>query len=173
MKNEIRNIEFCKALISEEANPSLPPEMDWFGSLIGEWDFLWHANIGTENEMIQKGEWIFSRVLNGFGIQDVFIVPSREERKRLGMPDAEYGTTIRMYNKAAQTWEIYYTCIGEYTRLTAKKEGNRIILTETSQQNMCWVFSDITDTSFHWQNWMLNEHGEWVVVCDCLADRRD
>lgn len=168
MKNE-----FCKALISETKNPSLPEEMDWFGMLIGEWDIIWKENIGTKNETTQKGEWIFSRVLNGFGIQDLFIVPSREERIKLNMPNAEYGTTIRMYHPEANTWEIYYTCIGEYTRLSAEKVQDKIILTEISQRKMRWIFSEITEKSFHWQNWMQSDDNEWIVRCDCIAKKRE
>ncbi|MDD6038278.1 MAG: hypothetical protein PUD20_05735 [bacterium] len=164
--------EFYEALVSEKSNEALPEEMDWFGALIGSWDFIWHAHIGTKDEIIQKGEWIFSRVLNGFGIQDLFIVPSREERKRLGMPNAEYGTTIRMYNPASNNWEIYYTCIGEYTRLRAEKTEDKIILTEINEQKMRWVFTEITANSFHWQNLILNDNGEWIVRCDCQATRK-
>ena len=167
MKNE-----FCKALISQTKNPALPEEMDWFGILIGEWDILWKDNIGTKNEKTQKGEWIFSRVLNGFGIQDLFIVPSREERIRLNMPNAEYGNTIRMYNPAANTWEIYYTCIGEYTRLSAEKVHDKIVLTEVSQKKMRWIFSEITEKSFHWQNRIQKDNNEWIVQCDCIAKKR-
>lgn len=163
--------EFCKALVSEKRNEALPEEMDWFGSLIGTWDIQWTVNVGTEHEQTQKGEWIFSRVLNGFGIQDLFIVPSRTERRRLNMPNAEYGTTIRMYNPASAKWEIYYTCIGEYTRLCAEKIDDQIVITESTEKKMRWVFSDITDSSFHWQNWMLEENDEWAVRCDCLAAR--
>ena len=54
--------EFCKALVSETKNEALPEAMDWFGALIGEWDFTWHANIGMNNELTQKGAWILSRV---------------------------------------------------------------------------------------------------------------
>ena len=127
--------EFCKALVSEKRNETLPEEMDWFG------------------------------------IQDLFIVPSRSERRRLNMPNAEYGTTIRMYNPASGKWEVYYTCVGEYTRLRAEKIDDRIVITEITEKKMRWVFSDITDHSFHWQNWMLEENDEWVVRCDCLATK--
>ena len=167
MKNE-----FGKALISEAKNPMLPEEMDWFGSLIGEWDTIWRENIGTQNERTMKGEWIFSRVLNGFGIQDLFIVPSREERVKLNMPNAEYGTTIRMYNPIDKTWEIYYTCIGEYTRLSAEKVHDKIVLTEISQRKMRWIFSEMTEKSFHWQNLVQTERNEWIVRCDCIAKKR-
>ena len=87
------------------------------------------------------------------------------------MPNAEYGTTIRMYNPASGKWEVYYTCVGEYTRLRAEKIDDRIVITEITEKKMRWVFSDITDHSFHWQNWMLEENDKWVVRCDCLATR--
>lgn len=73
---------FMKALISENRSAKIPEEKDYFGKLIGEWEFSWHDGIGTEKERIVKGEWIFSRILEGTGIQDLFICPSREERKK-------------------------------------------------------------------------------------------
>ena len=165
--------EFSKALQSECRNDAMvPAEMDWFGSFIGEWDMIWKENYGRENETVKKGEWIFQRVLNGCGIQDLFIVPSREERKRLNLPNAEYGTTIRMYHPDKKCWEVYYTCIGEYTRLTARKEDEKIVITELSEGKMKWVFSDIAKDSFHWQNIVQNDQGEWEVCCDCRASRR-
>ena len=164
--------DFCTALVSENRNKALPEEMDWFAPLIGNWDFIWTVNVGKECETVQKGEWIFSRVLNGFGIQDLFIVPSREERLRLNMPNAEYGTTIRMYNPDLNRWDIYYTCVGEYTSLYAEKKDDQIIITEKTQEKMKWVFSEINENTFHWQNWMLDDNGHWFVMCDCQATRR-
>lgn len=87
------------------------------------------------------------------------------------MPNAEYGTTIRMYNPNKNNWEIY--CIGEYTRLSAEKKNDKIILTEVSEKKMRWIFSDITQETFHWQNWMQTEDGKWVVQCDCHAKKRN
>ena len=165
-------MSFCEALISKERNQCLPKEADWFGTLIGEWDIVWVEYHNEREIKHQKGEWIFSRVLNGFGIQDLFIVPSREERIRLNQPNAEYGTTIRMYNPSTGNWEIYYTCLGEYCRLTAIKQENEIILTEKTEQKMKWIFSEITENSFHWRNIMQSEKGEWILCCDCHAIRR-
>ena len=154
--------EFADALMSENRNVNMPEEMDWFGALIGDWDMIWRQDIGTEREFVCKGEWIFSRVLNGFGIQDLFIVPSREERIRLNMPDAEYGTTIRMYCPNQQNWQVYYTCV----------EGEQIVITEQSAKRLKWVFSDISDKRFHWQNFVLDKDDKWVVMCDCIATRK-
>lgn len=163
--------EFVKALISNERNDMIPKELDWFGDLVGEWDIIWTSRMRSQSPKTEKGEWIFSRVLNGCAIQDLFIVLSREERVRLNMPNAEYGTTIRMYRPDLKLWEIYYTCIGEYIRLSANKDGDKIVLTEQSG-NMKWVFSDICETSFHWQNIRKNETGIWEVECDCRAENK-
>jgi hypothetical protein len=57
--------EFMKALVSDQRNPLIPEEKDYFGRFVGEWDFIWNDRIGTEKERSVKGEWIFSRVLNG------------------------------------------------------------------------------------------------------------
>jgi hypothetical protein len=164
--------EFIKALVSEQRNHLIPEDKDYFGGLIGEWDFEWKDRIGTKEERHVKGEWIFSRVLNGTGIQDLFICPSREERKRLHEPDEEYGTTIRIYNPATGNWEVYYSCPGEYTRLEAVQEDKSIVLTEKEHGSMKWIFSEIEENRFHWQNVMLDEEGKWVVRCDCRATRR-
>jgi len=88
------------------------------------------------------------------------------------MPNAEYGATIRMYQPETHCWQIYYTCVGEYTRLEARKESDRIILTEISGKRMKWVFSGITLDSFHWQSIMLNDDDQWQVMCDCRAVRQ-
>jgi hypothetical protein len=164
--------EFEKALVSEKRNPLIPAEKDYFGQLVGEWDFDWKDGIGTEKERLVKGEWIFSRVLNGTGIQDLFICPSREERKKVHEPDEEYGSTIRTYNPTTGNWEIYYCCYGESTRLEAVKEEDKIVLTEKEHGRMKWIFSEIEENSFHWQNVMMDNEGNWVVRCDCHAVRR-
>ena len=67
--------EFADALVSKNRNAKLPGEMDWFGALIGDWDMIWRQDIGTEKEFVCKGEWIFSRVLNGFGYRTFLSCP--------------------------------------------------------------------------------------------------
>ena len=56
-------------------------------------------------------------------IRAFFIVPSREERIRLNMPNAEYGTTIRMYCPDKKNWQVCYNCVGEYTRVSGIEGG--------------------------------------------------
>ena len=88
--------EFVKALCSDKRNQRIPENYDYFGNLIGEWDIEWNDHLESDKPRLVKGEWIFSRVLDGTAIQDLFIVPSREERLQNNQPDAEYGTTLRI-----------------------------------------------------------------------------
>ena len=87
--------EFVKALVSDGRSPELPEEHDWFGKLVGSWrlDYL-DRNLSSSVE----GEWIFARVLEGMGIQDVIILPARDVRTETPHPLAEYGTSLRVYN---------------------------------------------------------------------------
>jgi hypothetical protein len=150
----------------------IPEEYNYFGALIGAWDFEWIDGHGTEKERHIKGEWIFSWVLLGTAIQDIFICPSREEQSKNKYPDAEYGTTIRFYNPKSNAWDIFYGCTCEATRLTAEKEDGRIVLTENTDRKMKWVFSDITENSFHWQNISTEDGTTWKVNGELFATRK-
>jgi len=80
--------EFITALCSNARKGRIPEEYDFFGGLIGEWDIIWDDHLEEAEPRRVKGEWIFSRVLDGMAVQDLFIVPSREERLRNKQPDA-------------------------------------------------------------------------------------
>ena len=100
------------------------------------------------------------------------IVPSREERLHDKQPDAEYGTTIRIFNPKTMVWDIFYGCMGEAIRLTARKVDDDIILTENTTKKMRYVFSDIVDSYFLWRKERMNEKGEWKTVAKVTADRK-
>jgi len=164
--------KFFTALYANAKNDALPSECDFYGKLIGEWDILWVENEGTETERKVKGEWLFARVLEGMAIQDLFIVPSRAERKINPQPDAEYGTTVRIYNPKTSNWDIYYGCVGQAVRLEAKKEGNTLVQTEILQGELKWIFSNIMEDSFKWERSVYNENGTWKTEAVVYAKRR-
>lgn len=72
--------EFEEALVCKCKNERIPEEFNYFGKVIGEWDLDWNDRLNTSTPRRVKGEWIFSWVLDGMAVQDVFIVPSRAER---------------------------------------------------------------------------------------------
>ena len=69
--------DFINALCSNTRNERIPEEYDFFGCLIGEWNIMWNDHLEDAEPRKVKGEWIFSRVLDGTAVQDLFIVPSR------------------------------------------------------------------------------------------------
>ena len=163
--------DFINALCSNTRNERIPEEYDFFGCLIGEWNIMWNDHLEDAEPRKVKGEWIFSRVLDGTAVQDLFIVPSREERLINKQPDAEYGTTLRIFNPETMAWDIFYGCMGEAIRLTARKVGKEIILTENTTEKMRYVFSEITSTSFKWRKELKNASGKWDVIAKVRAQR--
>lgn len=63
--------EFAIGLCCSAKSDLIPEAQNIFGALIGEWDIEWidHLETGTERHI--KGEWIFSWILEGIGIQDL------------------------------------------------------------------------------------------------------
>ena len=63
--------KFLEALTSDEKNSALPEEFDYFGKLIGSWKIDY---VDACNSRAIKGEWHFSRILEGMAIQDVIVL---------------------------------------------------------------------------------------------------
>lgn len=160
--------DFLTLLLSNERNSDIPEEDDFFGKLIGDWKFDMLANPNTEQEHHVNGEWVFRRVLDGMAVQDIFLCPARGERPNGG----EYGSTIRYYNKKTHTWNISYSCNEGTVHLEAKKENNKIVLTEINEKRLKWTFSDITETTFTWTSTNLNEKGDTTTYCIIYAVRK-
>lgn len=165
--------EFMNSLIPINLTAEQKNKLNLFGQFVGEWEFNWIDGKGTQNERQVPGEWIFSYILDGQGVQDVFICPSREERMTNIQPDSEYGTTIRILNDD-NTWNICYTCKNKMVFLIVKEFGEQIILENLDQT--CglnqWVFSDITENSFHWQNKTLLDNLTWRINGELFAKRK-
>ena len=162
---------FFEALVGEKAESK-----NIFSPLIGEWEIEWVDGKGTEKERHVIGEWLFSEILNGQGIQDVFICPSRVERAVNPQPDAEYGTTIRIYNPKKKKWDICYSCLGKMVCLEAEKIDDKIVLVnkEKTEGLNQWIFSNITLDTFHWESKTSFDNGKsWVTNGEVFAKRKN
>jgi len=165
---------FIDALIGENG-VDLKEPYNLFGQFVGEWDFEWVDGKGTEYERHVPGEWIFSWVLNGKVIQDLFICPSRKARVHNQQPDAEYGTTIRFYNSKKKKWDVCYGYDGKMTVLEAEPIESDIVLTNQDKSDGLnqWIFTDITPISFHWLNRTSKDNGNtWQINGELYATRR-
>ena len=160
---------FTDALLSEKTG-KIPVKYDWFAPLLGDWDCDYFDELDGQKRQV-KGEWIFRRVLDGAGIQDVFIFPSRATREENPEPDAEYSTSLRMYNRAERCYDVCYTCDHCMKRLRFTKEGDLLAGRVLDQENAWWIFSEITDDSFRWENVIIKEDGTRIPVCEIYGKR--
>lgn len=148
---------FFEALTSESKNAALPDEFNYFGKLIGSWAIDY---IEGNNSLAIKGEWHFSWVLEGMAIQDVII-----------LPDYEYGASLRIYNPDTHAWDVAYGYTGKIIRLEAKKQDNMIMLTFVNDVRRKWIFTNIEDDHFHWENITVKDDGEWYINAEIYAER--
>lgn len=147
---------FAESLISSGPHRDIPEPQRIFAPFLGDWDLIvkWFGETG-EFARQEKGEWHFSWILEGRGIQDIWIVPPRDERK--GPGDLyEYGTSLRFFDAAINAWQS--TWIGPMHRLaptfTARQVGDKVALetTEGEVPRMRWSFADMKADSFTWHN---------------------
>ena len=161
---------FVEALVSREKSELIPDEYDYWGELIGGWDLDYVEKRGMPGEKHVKGEWYFERVLEGLGIQDIFICPVREERT--DPKKGEYGATIRMFNPKKMAWDMVYTCYENMSRFTGTKKDGMVVLTNNHNKNNRWVFTEITPETFHWQNESVQKDGTVKIWCEVFATRQ-
>lgn len=164
--------EFAEVLVSDKRHECIPEELDYWQPILGSWDFNWTVHPNSEKERHAKGEWIFSRVINGMAIQDLFICPSRNEIAMGAKPD-EFGSVLRVFDPKHRCWEIFYASNNEITRLRAHYENDEIILTEVTEGKMKWIFSNITDHSFLWRNVRQDINQNWNVIAIAEATRKN
>ncbi len=162
---------FIDRLVSEAASPDIPEDQRLFEPLVGSWDLVvtWYDRAGAVTRR-ENGEWHFVRVLNGLGIQDVWIVPGPSERAA-GKGPYEYGTSIRFYDPGIAAWRS--TWIGPMHGVVVPFIGRRtddgIVLETQTGDPMHWSFHDITADRFIWKNH--KNDGGWRLVQDFIATR--
>ena len=161
---------FIEALLSGKTD-RIPDEYDWFAPLLGDWDCDYYDETSEGHKRHVKGEWLFRRILEGAGIQDIFIFPSRATKETEPQPDGEYGSSFRMFNKAEGHYDVVYTCDHSMKRLTFTKQGDKLVGEVLSEENAYWIFSDITADSFHWENVRIYSNGERKLVCEIFGKR--
>ena len=161
---------FSDALLSPETR-RIPDEYDWFAPLLGDWDCDYYDELFDNKKRHVKGEWIFRRILEGTGVQDIFIFPSRATKETEPQPDGEYGTSLRMFNKAEGCYDVVYTCDHAMKRLCFTKQGERLVGKVLSEADAYWIFSEITADSVHWENVRLPASGQKILVCEIFGKR--
>lgn len=161
---------FIDALLSDKTD-KIQEEFDWFAPLLGDWDCDYYDEPEKGRRRHVKGEWIFRRVLEGAGVQDIFIFPSRATKEAEPQPDGEYGSSLRMFNKAQGCYDVVYTCDHTMKRLCFTKKGNSLVGKVLDEKDAYWIFTDIAEESFRWENVILKDDGSRELVCEIFGKR--
>ena len=163
-------------LVAAAPDPGLAVKLALFGQFVGDWEFdaTWHLPDGGMRQA--KGEWSFGWILEGRAIQDVWMVPSRAERRRTGAPLIGYGTTVRCYDPRLDAWRVTWNGVldGYTTVLLAGPQGDAILLEgkDAHGNPMRWRFSEIAPASFRWQRVVSKDDGKtWSLELEMVARR--
>lgn len=170
-------LEFPAAMASPGRSPEIPEASDLYGWLIGSWELdVLHYRVDLRDRGI-KGEVHFSWVLEGRAVQDVWIMPRRQDRTpQLEKTCNMYGTTIRVWDAALQAWRVTWInpVTGWCDELIGRRRGKDIVQIGTHADGtpIRWIFSEITPDSFRWTGEVLNADGEtWTLQGEFLTRR--
>lgn len=169
--------DFLSALSAPGRALEIPESADAYGWLIGSWELeILRYRVDLRGKGV-KGEVHFGWVLEGRAVQDVWIMPPRNQRT--GHPDVGmdmYGTTIRVWDAALQAWRVTWInpISGQCDRLVGRRQGNEIVQVGTHADGtpIRWTFTDISPDSYLWLGEVLNADGKtWSLEGEFRARR--
>ena len=175
-ENPLASTLTIPALVSTGPDPDLAEKLHLFGQFVGSWalDLTWFQD--GQPVRREAGEWHFAWVLEGRAVQDIWIVPPREQRGAGNL--YEYGTTIRFYDPTIDAWRSTWhgpmvKCVIPFI---GRQVGDEIVLEGRHWQNpdwpMHWIFSDVTGHAFAWRNMISQDGGTtWEKVLGFSARR--
>ncbi len=84
--------DFSVLLMAAERSPEIPESADLYGWLCGSWDLdvIHYRGLGVADRGL-TGEVHAARVLEGRAVQDLWIMPRREDRQK------DFDRTMNMY----------------------------------------------------------------------------
>jgi hypothetical protein len=142
--------------------------LDTYGRLVGVWDV---ANRWLDADGVTWHEgtvvWTFGWILDGLGVQDVM---------RFRMPDraTPTGTTVRLYDPAADAWHVvWFSPSGRTCTLTGRPDGADIVQVGTQHDGVRirWVFQQLTADAFHWTGHRSADGVDWILEQEMSARR--
>jgi hypothetical protein len=147
--------------------------------IVGRWDMDVTALLedGTTHE--GRGEIHAGWVLQGRAIQDLWMIPRREERKP-GMGEMPgtgnwYGTTLRIYDPNLDAWRILWSdpATNFFTQQIGRARGSDIVQEGPDPRGgaMRWTFAEIQSDSFHWTAERAPDEKNWRREVDIRARR--
>jgi catechol 2,3-dioxygenase-like lactoylglutathione lyase family enzyme len=166
-----------EALHTDRPAPNRAEKMGLYGWLVGGWemDAVYHPVEGSTRR--SRGEIHFGWVLAGRAIQDVWIVPPRDQQPAEAPAWGDfYGTTLRVYDPGLDAWHILWIDPVKqfYTRQIGRARGSDIVQEgkDDTGAMVRWSFTDITPDSFHWLGERSQDGGaSWRLEVEFFAHR--
>jgi len=115
--------------------------------------------------------------LQGKAIQDVLVIPCREEHAKNPDIPVKSGTTLRYYDSDLEAWRVVWLAphAKAYIPLIGRKQGEKIVLEgpDVDGSPLRWAFSEITPNSFLWTGHTSKDGGTtWYMEQKMMAKRR-
>jgi hypothetical protein len=150
-------------------DPEYAEKLMLYGQFVGRWDIAatWIKAGGERSHA--SGEWHFSWILGGRGIQDVLFRKNASPRT--------YGTTIRCYDSESDLWHVaWMQPYGrEFVHLIGRQIGDRIVQEGTAADPVRrerWSFTEIRRNSFLWLGEASCDGGvTWVLKQEMRGNR--
>jgi len=167
---------FAEALISRDRSPEIAASEDVYAKLLGVWSV--EARDRTDNGTFQvtAGEWLFARTLEGRAVQDVWIAPTRANRRTAAPRANRYGSSVRTFDPQTRTWQVtwFNPVTGAFNVLQTPMDGDRIVQEGTVGDGgrIRWIFQEITDETFHWTGERQLPDGSWRLEAEFFGRRR-
>ena len=145
-----------------------PKATDHWGKLVGHWDIIFESIDAAGNvQRSFEGEWNWFYILNGFAIQDVFILPPR--KKAEDPKTIFYGVGIRIYNEEVNKWESVWvdTSNKKLEFREASSNDNEIILYQTNNEGekIRITYFDMEEKSFEWKQEVFSANkNSWIAT---------
>ncbi len=161
-------VDAFQLIKAEEANPEFKEKLMLYGQFVGKWEIksTWFKKSGER--IHANGEWHFSWILGGRGIQDVLFANPLTEDK--------YGTTIRCYDSKNDIWHVAWMqpALNEFANLIGRQNGNDIIqeVIGLEDHKEIWRFTDITKSSFKWRAEVSRDDGKtWFLQQEMIGKK--
>ncbi len=158
-------------------SPEIPESLDLYGWLVGSWELdVRHYWVDVSGHGL-KGEAHFAWVLDGYAVQDVWVLPFSSEKTGEPLRDRQSrGTTLRVWDAALQAWRVTWInpVTGVRCDLIGRWSGKDIVQIGTMPNGtpVRWMFTEITPESFHWTGESLQPDGKtWKLNGDFRARR--
>jgi len=157
--------------------PDRADKLSLYGFLVGRWDMDFVSRKADGARLTGQGEIHAGWVLEGRGIQDVWMIPPRAARRPdLPVDGNFYGTTLRIYDPGIDAWHILWSDPVKqyYSRQIGRADGKDIVQlgTDDSGAKVRWRFTEITSDAFHWIGEQSPDGGaSWQIVIEFFARR--